>query len=594
MVNFRLSSSWNKRDLLYIIFIFAFLSIIQIWLFHQRSVYMVDCDLNFYNSFLLTKGKLPFVDHPMREFVARFIPAFFIEIFGLNMQSGYYASTFTTFITIFGVFIFSYKLFNKKTAYLSLIMYGFSLSVLKMGFKITQVTYFHLFFVLLLFTFWQAINNQSLKLFGLAGVLLGLLSHSYRLGALLLVSIPLIIVLYTDSGIRKGLSFFFGAFLSYLLPLLTFSIVTNPARIYSYGWNLLGLFAIGAFLFLLLSILKKRKSMKSFLNLKFIAFLSFPVLIYLFITSRIPLDRLLFRISTMASHMPHIILGIILIYFLAMKKIDKVKIGKISFLSFLIPILLISYGYFLPMPFPWAEGFRWLFNLSLFVFSSFFLFWILTRKKKGFHAELNQSFSKEHGFLFLIILPFLAFHFGFHGSIHLEYVMYYTVPGIVLLTHLVEKEFSWSNKIFSLKNIAIGGVIILLLSCNAYAVLNSTNPANTSEHTVSEVTEIIRKNTAPKAEILSRPLYAIESGRLLFENIARIQYYNRVSALSYYPPIENLIRKIEERKIKLVVFDKNRPTVKRLINLYPSFKNYIENKYETYKETEEYKVLIRR
>ena len=150
----------------------------------------------FYDSYLITKGKVPLVDYHARTPIYLYFVSIFIRVFGNSIEAARISSLIASTLTIPFLFILVRKLFNPEVALISTAIFAFSPFSIKYGIMLVPEVILTLMFIIVMILIVDGTRAGNQRNIIIAGIVMGLSIYFRRTAGLSLVIIPFSILAY--------------------------------------------------------------------------------------------------------------------------------------------------------------------------------------------------------------------------------------------------------------------------------------------------------------------------------------------------------------------------------------------------------------
>jgi len=534
----------------------------------------LDEGIHLYDAKLITEGFIPFRDYLTREPYYIYFLSFFVKIFGPELLTSRLLSVVASTLTIPIIYILGKNIFQKKIGLIAAAIFSLSPFIIYETHLGNLYGVYPFILGLVFLSFSNLIKKPNNKKALIAGFLLGLAVHFYRLTVFYFPIIGLILgIILVQKKIKKNN---IGLFcLSIIIPFFTPIIYFSSLSSYNnfeiiYGTNELIVAFFSIFIGLLAGIIlykfwgkyKKRRQIVSFCLLFFLIIFS----IYSFLNIGIQSNykaKIMFDAFLGSWHLIFLVLIALIIY---LKKILFTN-AKISLILKLIILGLIFYlTFYGATTAKTLQNFGsriipiTLTNFFLLYYSLSIIFIFFLNKKINFKS---LNFKNDQLYWWLLLFAPAAFyliHVQLFSNIFLSFIILGCVMAAMGLYYLIEitKRSSLITKT---------SLLVILASFFVVPVyLNSTTTLRDRmwpQRARNEIGNYIKENTQENEEIFTNAIiFVVENNRRIALDLSRSTIYtdNPVYMPDYIGTAKNLIPSLQlaeyiKNNINLILID---------------------------------------
>ena len=616
--------------------------------------FQVDEGSYMYDSYLITRGYIPFKDYTSRSPLFLLLLTVPIKLFGVGFLAGRLVIILFSTISVFFIYKIGKLLYNEKVGLLSAFIYAFSPVFLWWGFTIKNDPVENTFVICALYFFLLGIYKKRNYYFLINGVLLGLAVMVRKSAAIFIFSEPLFLYVVNSHGIfkidylKRKMAMACGGFLLAVMPFfIFFSYYIGPiSTIEAFGeFSLFGGSSSPNF--------PEKDAVKIVRSLTEEGYyLIFPFIVFLYLKTKSVLEKEHIK----EYNMMWVIAGFLYLSLVIVFNIVTVLFFLLFILFIYVPSFKTTYykqvSFILAIIFPFLIVLQEnTVNLSRFVICTgsallaFFIYWFVKIKKiissllsemifvllifvsviylvadytEGYSQLLTYMFVIMSAFVFVILVRELKktsidmvrlnfsslFLMFWAGSVFVFYLFFprwidvYFINTLVPMTLGAAVFFKeiWSKIKDSLLRKALLFVVIssLLLTSTHYSF--GTPDRHWSYRDIKDAADYIKENTKEEEEIFGSPEVAFYAERRLVLNLTHPALY-RYSTPKFleskdYPQVKEIIEYLEKHQVRYVVHTSY--TEYCYYTTHKDLEDYIEKNYVLAKEFGDIRVLVRK
>ena len=562
----------------------------------------LDEGIHLYDAKLITEGFVPFRDYFTREPYYIYLLSFFVKIFGTDLLVSRLLSVIASTLTIPIIYLLGKNIFSQKIGFISAIIFSLSPFVIYNTYLGNLYGVYPFVLSLVFLSFFYLLKDTNKKNVLVAGFLLGLAVHFYRLTIFYFPIIGFIwgLQIYKKTKLKKFLLFCLSIILPFFLPLIYFSYQAgycNFEIIYGTNELIIAYFSIplGLIFGIIFSKLWQKYNTKKQIIVFSLLLLLFGFSIFSFLNIGIIKEckaKICFDALLQSWHLIFLIFVVLAIY---LKKIlfNNSKLSFVLKIVFLGTILYLAYYGIIVAQNLQLWGARILSihlkYLFLVIFSLSIIFLFFLNQKINFKL---LNFKKDTVYWWLLFFAPATFYL-IHVQIFASNFMSYIVLGSIMAA----LGFWFLLKIYQNSNYVIKVSLIIILFGLIYApvYLYAKFPLRERmwpQEARKEIKNYIKQNTVKNEEIFTMAnVFVLEANRKSVLDLSRSLIYavNPIEIPDLIGTAKNLIPSDElaryvKNNINLILID-NR--IKQIFLTNNDFKNiqkyyYLDKKWPQY------------